>query len=70
MVGNAVLLRCGNLVGPDVEAAIDGGGVAGDDFPVESLRERDGECAFSCSRGADDRDEMATDQDQMRRASA
>ena len=70
VVRNAVLLRRGNLVGPDVEPPIDGSGIAGDDFPVEPLRERDGECAFSCSRGADDRDEWGTRQDQMRRASA
>ena len=44
---NPLLLLHRHLVGADVEAAIDRGRVAGDDFPTEQLRERDAERALA-----------------------
>jgi hypothetical protein len=70
MVRNPLLLEWRDLVGSDVEAAIDGRRIARDHLAAESARERDRERAFSCGRRADDRDERRTCQDQMRRATA
>ena len=43
MVRNAVLLRNGDLVGSDVESAIDGGGITVDDLAPEPRRQREAE---------------------------
>ena len=47
MVGNAALLAGGYLVGADVEAAVDGGGIATDDFAAALESQRDPERAFA-----------------------
>ena len=57
VMGNALLLAGRHLVRADVETAIDGGGIAADDFAVQPARERDAERALAGRRGADDRDE-------------
>jgi hypothetical protein len=70
VVGNAALFVWSNLVGSDVEAAIDGGRIAGDDLPTEPARDCNRERALSGGRRADDRNEQRTRQDQNRRATA
>jgi hypothetical protein len=46
-----------HLVGADVEAAVDGGGITADDFTIQPVRERDAEGALAGRRRADDRDQ-------------
>jgi hypothetical protein len=49
------------LVGADVEAAIDSGGIAVDDLAAVPLGERQAECAFTgCCRAEDRKDRRAT----------
>ena len=57
---DAVLLIGWHLVSADVEAAIYRGGIAGDNFPVESFRECDAQGALAGRGWTDDRDENRT----------
>ncbi|HVH56128.1 MAG TPA: hypothetical protein VM791_07735, partial [Vicinamibacterales bacterium] len=54
---NALLLVDRHLVGADIEAAIDGGRVAGHDFAPEPPCESNGERALSRGGGTEYRDE-------------
>jgi hypothetical protein len=69
-MGDAALLGGRDLVGTDVEAPIDGRGIAADDLPAEAFGQRDAERALPCCRGTDDGDEQWVDQGQSRRAAA
>ena len=57
MVRDAGAVGGGGFGGADVEAAIDGDGVAGEDFGVEAFGEVEGEGGFSAGGGADDDEE-------------
>ncbi len=57
VVGNAALFVWRNLVGSDVEAAIDGRRIAADDFAVEPLGQRDAEGTLPRRRRTDDGDQ-------------
>jgi hypothetical protein len=54
MVRDAAPLRQRDLIGADIEAAIDSGGVAADDFAAVPQRELDAERALARRRGPKD----------------
>jgi hypothetical protein len=70
MMRNPLLLAGRHLVGPDVEAPIDGRRIARDDLAVEAARQRDCERAFPGGGRTDDGDEGRACQSQNRRAIA
>jgi len=50
----------GHLVGANVEAAVDGGGIAVDDLAAQPFGERNTECALANGSGSEDCDEVLT----------
>jgi hypothetical protein len=70
VVRDAALLVERHLVGADVEAPIDGGRIAGDDFPAEALGQRQRQRALAGGGRADDREQQRAAQGQRTRATA
>jgi hypothetical protein len=65
---DAALLGDRNLVGADVEAAVDRRRIARDDFTAEASGQRNPQCALARGGGPDDGDEDGTGQNQSQRA--
>jgi hypothetical protein len=70
MMRDSLLIVDRNLVCSNVETAIDGGRIAGDDFAAEMPRERDRQRTLSRGSRSDDGNEWWRGQSQSRRAIA